>query len=585
VTTARRNTWLVCGGAVGLAVGLATGLSGSAATPQTPLAPAPATLVLRHGTIVTLDRARPEAQALAVRGDMIAAVGSEAEITPYIGPSTQVLELQGAVAVPGLIDSHAHFLGIGEARLSLDLMPTTSWDQIVGMVADAVTQAKPGEWIVGRGWHQEKWVRRPQPDVEGFPTHASLDAVSPLNPVILTHASGHATFANATAMALAGVTKATPNPPGGEILKDREGRPTGVFRETASGLIARARNASRAAMTPAEIEAETRKVIALADRECLKKGITTLHDAGEPFETIDVLKRVVQEGKLGIRLYVMVGDSNARLAKHLAAYRMVGVGNHHLTVRAIKAYMDGALGSRGAWLLEPYADLPGHTGLNTTPIASLQETARLAMANDYQLAVHAIGDRANREVLNIYEAAFKANPGKTGLRWRDEHTQHLNAADIPRFGRLGVIAAMQGIHCTSDAPFVLARLGAARAEEGAYAWQKLMQAGAVVANGTDAPVEDVDPIPNYYATVTRALKDGSVFYGSQKLSRLEGLQSYTTAAAYAGFEETIKGSLAPGKLGDVTVLSQNLLTVPDDRILSTKVLYTIVGGTIAYRAQ
>jgi predicted amidohydrolase YtcJ len=552
---------------------------------QTPAGVKPATLVLHNGKIVTVDAARPEAQALAVRGDTIVAVGSESDIKPYTGPATRVIDLKGALAVPGLIDSHGHFNGIGQAKLGLELMPTTSWDEIVGMVAEAVTKAKPGEWIVGRGWHQEKWTKRPEPSVEGFPTHESLDKVSPDNPVILTHASGHATFANGKAMELAGITKATPNPAGGEILKDAEGNPIGVFRETASGLIGRAQRASRSKMSPADLEAEALRIIQLADQECLAKGITTFHTAGESFQMIDRFKRVIQNGQLGVRLYVMVGESNARLKEGLAKYRTIGFGDQHLTVRAIKAYMDGALGSRGAWLLEPYADLAGHTGLNTTPVAELRETAALAMANNYQLCIHAIGDRANREVLNIYEAAFKAHPGAKDLRWRDEHTQHLNPADIARFGQLGVIAAMQGIHCTSDAPYVLARLGPKRAEEGAYVWQKLMKTGALVANGTDAPVEDVDPIPNYYATVTRRLKDGSVFYGDQKMTRLEALKSYTINGAYAAFEEHTKGSLRSGKLADVTVLSKDILTVPDNEILSAKVLYTIVGGKVLYTAK
>ncbi|MGE5198784.1 MAG: amidohydrolase, partial [Rhodospirillaceae bacterium] len=321
------------------------------------------------------------------------------------------------------------------------------------------------------------------------------------------------------------------------------------------------------------------------DRECLSKGITSFHTAGESFSMVDRFKRVIANGRLGVRLYVMLGESNARLKEGLAKYRTIGFGDQHLTVRAIKAYMDGALGSRGAWLLEPYADLPGHTGLNTTPLADLRETAELAIANDFQLCIHAIGDRANREVLNLYEATFKAHPGATGLRWRDEHAQHLSPADIPRFGQLGVIAAMQGIHCTSDAPYVLARLGAKRAEEGAYVWQKLMKTGAVVANGTDAPVEDVDPIPNFYATATRKLKDGTVFYGDQKMSRMEALKSYTINGAYAAFEEQVKGSLTPGKLADVTVLSKDILTVPDDEIRSARVLYTIVGGRVLYEGR
>jgi len=552
---------------------------------QAPPRVEPATLVLQNGRIVTVDETRPEARAMAVRGETIVALGSEADIKPYIGAATRVLDLKGALAVPGLIDSHGHFNGIGQAKLGLELMSTTTWDEIVAMVAEAVKKAKPGEWIVGRGWHQEKWTRRPEPGVEGFPTHASLDRVSPDNPVALTHASGHATFANAKAMALAGVTKDTPNPAGGEILKDAQGDPIGVFRETASGLIGRAQRASRARMTAADTEAEALRIIQLADQECLAKGITSFHTAGESFQTIERFKRVIQNGQLGVRLYVMVGESNARLKEGLAKYRTIGFGGQHLTVRAIKAYMDGALGSRGAWLLEPYADLPSSTGLNTTPLAELRQTAELAITNDYQLCIHAIGDRANRETLNVYEDTFKAHPGAKDLRWRDEHTQHLNAADIPRFGKLGVIAAMQGIHCTSDAPYVLARLGPKRAEEGAYVWQKLMKTGAVIANGTDAPVEDVDPIPNFYATATRRVKDGSVFFGDQKMTRMEALKSYTINGAYAAFEEGIKGSLTPGKLADVTVLSKDILAVPDSEILSARVLFTIVGGKVLYTAK
>ena len=294
---------------------------------------------------------------------------------------------------------------------------------------------------------------------------------------------------------------------------------------------------------------------------------------------------MASEGKLRLRLWVMIRDSNERMAQRLAAYRLVDGYGKRLTIRAIKHSIDGALGSRGAWLLEPYSDLPSSTGLETTPVATIEETAKLAMANGYQLCVHAIGDRANRETLNIFEAAFKANPDKKDVRWRIEHAQHLHPADIPRFGKLGVIASMQGIHCTSDAVFVPARLGAKRSEEGAYVWQKLMKSGAVVSNGTDAPVEDVDPIASYYASVTRRLKDGSTFYPDQRMSRQEALRSYTRNAAYAAFEEGSKGSLAVGKLADVTVLSKDILSVPDDEIQGARVDYTIVGGAIAYERK
>jgi hypothetical protein len=292
---------------------------------------------------------------------------------------------------------------------------------------------------------------------------------------------------------------------------------------------------------------------------------------------------MAEEGKLGVRLWVMLRTSNAILAPNLRKYYMTGAGDNHLTVRAIKRMMDGALGSRGAWMLEPYSDLPSSSGLNTEDPAEIRKTAELAIENGYQLCVHAIGDRANREVLNIFEAVFKEHPDKRNLRWRIEHAQHINAADIPRFAKLGVIASMQGIHCTSDAPFVILRLGPKRAEEGAYVWQKLMKSGAVVTNGTDTPVEDVDPIACFYASVSRKLKDGSVFFPDQRMSRMEALRSYTVNNAYSAFEESSKGSLALGKLADVTVFSKDILTIPEDEIPQAQADYTIVGGKVMYQ--
>jgi hypothetical protein len=542
----------------------------------------PATLVLHKGRISTVDDAKPEAQALAARGDTIVAVGTDAEIAAYIGPRTRVIDLQGRRAVPGFIEAHGHFTGVGEARIVLDVMHVKNWDEIVAKVKAAASTARPGEWIRGRGWHQDKWDRRPEPAVEGFPTHHSLSAASPNNPVVLEHASGHASFANAKAMELAGVTRSTKSPAGGDILKDAAGAPTGLFRETADSLLGAAYARAREGMKAEEREAEVRRQIRLADEEAVAKGVTSFQDAGSSFETIDVFKKVAAEGKLGLRLWVMIRDSNERMAQRLAGYRLVDGYQKHLTVRAIKHTLDGALGSRGAWLLEPYSDAPSSTGLETTPLATVEATARLAMQHDYQLCVHAIGDRANRETLNLFEAAFKAHPAKKDVRWRVEHAQHLDPADIPRFGRLGVIASMQGIHCTSDAVFVPARLGARRSEEGAYVWQKLMKTGAVIANGTDAPVEDVDPLASFYATVTRRLANGSTFYPDQRMSREEALRSYTRNGAYAAFEEGSKGSLTVGKLADVTVLSRDIMTVPDEEIRSARVDYTIVGGKVLY---
>jgi predicted amidohydrolase YtcJ len=536
----------------------------------------PADLVLLGGTVVTGDDSIPDGQALAARGGRIVAVGTDKEIRRYVGDSTEVVELAGATAFPGLIEGHAHYTGVGQAKLQLDLTTVANWDEIVAKVQAAVAQTQPGELITGRGWHQEKWDRRPEPNVDGLPFHDALSAVSPDNPVILTHASGHATLANAKAMELSGITRSTPDPEGGEIVRDAAGNPIGAFRETASGLLRGARQ-SAAPQDP-------RRVILLAQEEAFSKGITSFHDAGTGFETVDLMKQMVDDGSLKIRLYVMLNASNEELAEKMDAYRMIGYGDNRLTVRAIKRLMDGALGSHGAWLLEPYDDLPTSTGLNTTPVAELDETARLAIEHGYQLCVHAIGDRANRETLDLYGRAFFAHPALTDLRWRIEHAQHLAAADIQRFGQLGVIAAMQGVHATSDGPWVEAKLGARRAEEGAYVWQKLMQSGAVVVNGTDAPVEDVDPLRSYYASVSRMMNNGQRFYPDQRMSRMEALKSYTSNAAFAAFEEGLKGTLAPGKLADVTVLSKNILAIPEEEIPTTKVVMTIVGGEVVYRA-
>ena len=554
-------------------------LAGATALVSQGQSTAPADLVLYNGRIATLETPA-DVQALAARGGRIVALGSDAEIKRYIGQGTEAIDLAGQFAMPGFIEGHGHFGGVGQAQLQLNLMKATSWDEIVAMVAAAVKQAKPGQWIYGRGWHQEKWKAVPAPNVEGFPTHESLTAVSPENPVFLTHASGHASFANARAMQLSDVDGATPNPAGGDFLKDSSGKPTGMFRETASRLIRT--GTGEPAPTPAEAAARARRVYELASAEVLSKGVTSFQDAGSTPGDVDLMKQLIDEGKIGNRLWVMLRIGNEALAASLAKYKTIDYGNGFLTVRAIKKSIDGALGPRGAWLLEPYADKPGDTGRNTTTVADIQETARLALEHGYQLCVHAIGDRANRETLDIFQAAFKGRDGRA-LRWRVEHAQHLSAADIPRFGTLGVIASMQGVHCTSDAPYVLARLGPQRAAEGAYVWQKLMTSGAVVSNGTDAPVEDVSPIASYYATVSRKLADGSVFYPEQRMSRLEALKSYTINAAYAAFEEESKGTLKVGKYADVVVLSKDILNVPEAEIPATQVKYTIVAGKVKFK--
>ncbi len=548
-------------------------------------APEAADLVLVNGKVVTVDDAMPEAQAIAIVGDRIAAVGTDAEIRERIASHTEVIDLDGRLAIPGLIDSHAHFMSLGRAMTVLRLMDVKDWDEVVAMVAEAVEAAEPGEWIQGRGWHQEKWDRVPEPNVDGLPFHHSLSAVSPDNPVLLGHASGHACFANAKAMELAGITADTPDPDGGEIVRDANGAPIGVFRETAEGLVGRGMSSYDEGRTPEQVEAERVELVRLATQECLSKGITSFHDAGVSFATVDLFKALAERGELDVRLYVMLSEGNARLEERISEYRIIGHGNDHLTVRGIKRLIDGALGSHGAWLLEPYESLPTSTGLNTEPLDAMRETARIAIENGFQLCTHAIGDRGNREALDIYATTFATHPDQSGLRWRIEHAQHLHPDDVPRFGRLGVIAAMQGIHCTSDGPWVVKRLGERRAEDGAYVWRDLLDSGAVVSNGTDAPVEDVDPIASFHASVSRRTKDGDVFYGGQAMTRAEALRSYTLNAAYAAFEEDIKGSLTPGKLADVTVLSRDILTVPEDEILGTEVLYTIVGGEVVFERE
>ncbi len=546
-------------------------------------APQPADLVLTNGKIVTMDPKRPQAAAVAISGYTIRAVGSRQEIQRYVGPDTRVIDLQGQLAVPGFIEGHGHFMGLGQAKMQLDLTTAQSWDDIVAMVAEAARTAKPGEWIQGRGWHQEKWRRVPQPNVEGIPLHQSLDRVSPDHPVYLTHASGHAAFVNGKALELAGIGKTTPNPPGGEIVRDRSGNPTGLLRETAQSLVARAMAEARAKLSPEELEARNREAVRLAGADALSKGVTSFHDAGVPFATVDFYRKLEAEHALPVRLYVMVREKDSVLAANVDRYRTEARDNAFLAVRSIKVTIDGALGSHGAWMLAPYDDLPTSTGLNTTPLDQLRRTAEIAIRHGYQLNTHAIGDRANREVLNIYEAAFRANPGKRDLRWRIEHAQHLDPADQPRFAQLGVIASMQAVHATSDGPWVPKRIGEKRAREGAYVWRNLIDSGAVVTNGTDTPVEDIDPIANFYAAVTRRMADGSLFYPEQKMTREEALKSYTVNNAYAAFEENLKGSLAPGKLADITVLSRDILTVPDDSIPGTRVVYTIIGGQIKYQ--
>jgi len=543
-----------------------------------------ADMVLTNGKVVTVDSSLPEAEAVAIRGHTILAVGTSAEMAAYVGEGTQLIDLEGRLAVPGFIDAHGHYMGLGHSKLILDLTKAESWDEIVQMVAEAAAGAEPGSWIRGRGWHQEKWTTLPVPNVDGVPTHAGLSAVSPLNPVYLTHASGHASIVNAMALELAGIDGSSDDPPGGTIVKDGAGRPSGLLRETAQRIVGAAIAHSQEGRAAEEVEAEEREAVRLAGEDALSKGVTSFHDAGSNFATIDFFKTLEEEGNLPVRLYVMVRrESNEEMDRRLPEYLMLPEGNDFLTVRSIKRQVDGALGPHGAWLLEPYEDHES-TGLNLEPLEDIMGTARVAIKHGFQVNTHAIGDRGNREILDLYQAAFEeAGVDGHDLRWRIEHAQHVHPDDVGRFAELGIIPSMQGIHCTSDGPWVYRRLGAEKAESGAYLWRDFIDSGAIVNNGTDTPVEDVDPLASFFASVTRLMPNGEYFFPDQAMTREEALASYTINGAYSGFEEEVKGSITPGKYADITVLSRDIMTIPPEEIPGTEVVYTIVGGEVRYR--
>ena len=545
-----------------------------------------ADLVLINGNIYTADENNLTAEAIAIQGDKIIQVGSAQSIQQYIGDSTQVIDVEGKFVMPGFIEGHGHFSGLGSSLMNLNFLKSKSWEAIVDQVAERTKTAKPDEWITGRGWHQEKWESTPARNVLGYPYHDDISAAAPNHPVLLRHASGHSLFANKKAMEIAGITKETPNPIGGEIVRDSRGEPIGVFEETAMQLITSAYQDYINALPQEEVLARWYEGIKLAEQNCLENGVTSFQDAGSDFEEIERYKAMAEKGELDVRLWAMIRQPYQEMKTRMDEFPIVGVGNNFFTCRAIKAVIDGALGAFGAWLLAPYNDKKDFEGQNTTPITELKDVANLAVNNDLQLCIHAIGDRGNRMVLDLYEQTFSEYPNKTGLRWRIEHAQHLDTTDIPRFKKLGVIASMQGIHCTSDAPYVTKRLGIQRAKYGAYPWRSLLDAGAVVTNGTDTPVEDISPIESFYASVTRQRTNPAmVFFPEQSMTRAEAIHSYTLACAYSAFEEDLKGSLEVGKLADLVVLSNDLINCSDSDILNTKVLTTIVGGKIKFQKE
>ena len=544
-----------------------------------------ADLVLKNGFIATVDPNIGNVTAIAINDYLITATGDDQKIDEFIGPNTEVIDLDGRFVMPGFIEGHGHFMSLGRSKQILDLNDVGGWEEIVSKVAVEVDKSKPGEWIFGRGWHQDKWSSLPDNAIDGVPINDTLSKVSPQNPVVLGHASGHAAFWNDAALEIAGVDEDTPDPDGGTIVRDLTGKATGLMRETAQRLISKARNEYEGRLTPQETELDNRERAKMAADEALKYGVTSFHDAGASFETIDFFKQLESEGELGIRLYVMVRrESNEIMDAALPQYKMLPEGNDFLTVRSIKRQIDGALGAHGAWLLEPYLDLPETTGLVLETVEDITGTAEVAVKHGFQVNTHAIGDRANREVLDIYEGVWK-DMGVDGkdLRWRIEHAQHIHPDDIPRFGELGVIASVQAVHGTSDGPWIPSRLGDERAKDTSQPWRTLFETGAIITNGTDVPVERIDPIASYYSSVTRRMNNGDAFYPEHIMTRQEALETYTINGAYSAFEEDIKGSLTPGKYADFIVLSKNLLTVDYEEIPSAEVEMTFVGGELRYK--
>jgi len=542
--------------------------------------------VFRNGNFYTVDGNKPKAQAVAVTGNRFVAVGSDDEISKWIGEDTEVVDLEGSTVTPGLIESHGHIMGMGWNMINLDLSGAGSYDELVEMVKEKVEEVEPGTWILGRGWHQSKWDPQPEVMVKGFQTHDKLSAVSPDNPVYLGHASGHAGFANAKAMEIAGLNpmsteSMTGQVEGGEIIVDQMGNPTGVFNERAQRLITRYIPDQSAYATEA---------LEMAIQGCLEHGITSFHDAGSGKATMDLIQKFKDEGKLKTRMYVMVTGPDREFTKEwLEKGPMLDTADHLFTVRSIKLNCDGALGSRGAWLLEEYTDRPGHFGHETLPMEYVEEISKKGVQRGFQVCSHAIGDRTNREILDRYQMAFEEFPElATDHRFRIEHAQHLHPDDIPRFAELGVIAAMQAVHLSSDRPWAIDRLGEQRIVEGAYVWQKLLKSGAVVINGTDVPVEPIDPIASFYASVSRKTLKGTPeggFEPDQRMTREEALKSYTLDAAYGEFAEDVKGSIEVGKLADLTVYDQDLMTVEENKLLDTKVIMTVFDGQVAYKAD
>lgn len=539
---------------------------------------AQADLVLTNGRIYTVDNARPVVTAMAVRDGRVTFIGSDVEARALIRSSTRVVDLKGSAVYPGFTDAHAHLLGLGTMLQRVNLAGSTSYDEVISRVKSFVRDVKPGQWIEGRGWDQNRWA------VKEFPTHDALTRAFPNNPVVLERVDGHALLANRRAMELARVSSSTADPPGGRILRDPSGAPAGVFVDNAQELVTRA--------IPAATRAETRSAILAAIHEANRWGLTGIHDPGENAETISIYEELARAGNYSLRNYVMISDPGAPGSASALANPYIRRGpqsalyNGHLWIRALKLYADGALGSRGAALLAPYSDEPTNSGLLVSQPAHIEAWAETALQRGFQVNVHAIGDRGNRIVLDAFETALRKFP-RADHRFRIEHAQVLSPQDIPRFAQLGVIPSMQATHQTSDMRWAEARVGPERIR-GAYAWRSLLNTGVVIPNGTDFPVEEVNPLLTFHAAVTRqdpSNQPAGGWYPEQKMTRQEALQSMTIWPAYAGFQEKILGSLTPGKYADFVVLDRDIMRVPDTEILSARVTSTWIGGKLIYQAR
>src|SRR5437868_4449859 len=537
-----------------------------------------ADLVLTNGHIYTVDNARPVVTALAVRAGRVLFVGSDAEARALATSSTTVIDLHGATVVPGLTDAHAHLLGLGTTLQRVNLAGSMSYDEVIARVRAWAKNVQPGQWILGRGWDQNRWPTKE------FPTHDALSRAFPNNPVVLTRIDGHALLANARAIALARVIPSTPDPAGGRILRTASGAPSGVFIDHAQSLITRA--------LPAATRADKRRATLAAIAEANRWGLTGVHDPGEDAETIGVFEDLAREGNYKLRNYVMLSDpgepgsSAAQRNPYIQRGPQNALYDGHLWIRAIKLYADGALGSRGAALLVPYSDEPTNSGLLVSRPEHIRAWADWALRRGFQINVHAIGDRGNRIVLDAFDSALRRFP-RADHRFRIEHAQVLSPQDIPRFAQLGVIPSMQATHQTSDMRWAEARVGPQRIR-GAYAWRSLLNTGVIIPNGTDFPVEEVNPLLTFHAAVTRQDPTNSPsggWYPEQKMTREEALQSMTIWPAYAGFQEAMLGSLTPGKYADFTVLDKDIMRVPDTEILGTRVISTWIGGKRVYDAS